>query len=81
MLTTNAAFVSTAQQQKTDDYLRSLRKPPLSAYEIKAGWETPTVLEQSLNSDLPGDIKALISSNVLETATGANIRIARTLEL
>jgi type IV secretory pathway VirB10-like protein len=70
MQTTKAAFVTTAQQQKTDDYLRSTRTAPLSAYEIKAGWEIPAVLEQSLNSDLPGDIKALISSNVFDTATG-----------
>jgi type IV secretion system protein VirB10 len=67
--------VATAQQQKTDDYLRSLRTAPLSAYEIKAGWEIPAVLEQSLNSDLPGDMKALISSNVFDTATGSYLLI------
>jgi len=70
MQTTKAAFVDAAKQQKTDDYLRSTRTAPLSAYEIKAGWEIPAVLEQSLNSDLPGEIKALISSNVFDTATG-----------
>ena len=70
MQTTKAAFVEAAQKQKTDDYLRSTRTAPLSAYEIKAGWEIPAVLEQSLNSDLPGDIKALISSNMFDTATG-----------
>jgi type IV secretion system protein VirB10 len=70
MQTTKAAFVDAAQQQKTDDYLRSTRTAPLSAYEIKAGWEIPAVLEQNLNSDLPGEIKALISSNVFDTATG-----------
>jgi type IV secretion system protein VirB10 len=70
MQTAKAAFLASAQQQKTDDYLRSTRTPPLSAYEIKAGWEIPAVLEQSLNSDLPGEIKALITSNVFDTATG-----------
>jgi type IV secretion system protein VirB10 len=70
MQTTKAAFVEAARQQKTDDYLHSTRTAPLSAYEIKAGWEIPAVLEQSLNSDLPGDIKALISSNVFDTASG-----------
>jgi type IV secretion system protein VirB10 len=70
MQTTKMAFVDAAQRQKADDYLRSTRTAPLSAYEIKAGWEIPAVLEQSLNSDLPGDIKALISSNVFDTATG-----------
>lgn len=47
----------------------------MSEYEIKAGWEIPAVLEQSLNSDLPGDIKALISSNVFDTATGRYLLI------
>ena len=70
MQTAKKAFLSSAQQQKTDDYLHSTRTAPLSAYEIKAGWEIPAVLEQSLNSDLPGDIKALITSNVFDTASG-----------
>ena len=70
MQTTKAAFVATTQRQKADDYLHSMRTAPLSAYEIKAGWEIPAVLEQSLNSDLPGEIKALVSSNVFDTATG-----------
>ena len=73
--TAKAAFLASAQQQKSDDYLRSMRTPPLSAYEIKAGWEIPALLEQSLNSDLPGDIKALITSNVFDTATGRYLLI------
>jgi type IV secretory pathway VirB10-like protein len=75
MQTTKAVFLAAAQKQKADDYLRSTRTAPLSAYEIKAGWEIPAVLEQSLNSDLPGDIKALISSNVFDTATGRYLLI------
>lgn len=68
--TAKAAFLSATEKQKTDDYLRSTRTAPLSPYEIKAGWEIPAVLEQNLNSDLPGEIKALISSNVFDTASG-----------
>ena len=75
MQVTKAAFLTAAQQQKMDDYFRSLRTPPLSTNEIKAGWEIPAVLEQSLNCDLPGDIKALISSNVFDTATGQFVLI------
>ena|SRR5436309_257326 len=40
-----------------------------------AGWEIPAVLEQSLNSDLPGEIKALVMSNVYDTATGRYLLI------
>lgn len=75
MQTGKAAFLAAAQQRKTDDYLRSTRTAPLSSYEIKAGWEIPAVLEQSLNSDLPGDIKALIASNVFDTASGRYLLI------
>ena len=75
MQTAKAAFLASAQQRKTDDYLRSTRTAPLSSYEIKAGWEIPAVLEQSLNSDLPGDIKALITSNVFDTGTGRYLLI------
>ena len=60
---------------KPDDYLRSTREAPLSRYEIKAGWEIPAVLEQSLNSDLPGELKALVTSNVYDTATGLYLLI------
>lgn len=56
--------------QPTDDYLRSFRTAPISLYEIRAGWEIPAALEQSLNSDLPGELKSLVTSNVHDTATG-----------
>jgi type IV secretion system protein VirB10 len=69
------AFLSAAASRQTDDYLRSVRAAPLSRYEIKAGWEIPAVLEQSLNSDLPGELKALVSSNVYDTATGLHLLI------
>lgn len=53
-----------------EDYLKSTRTPPLSRFEIQAGWEIPAALEQGLNSDLPGELKALVMSNVYDTATG-----------
>lgn len=75
MQTRKEQFLETAASKKGDDYLRSTRTAPLSAYEIKAGWEIPAVLEQSLNSDLPGEIKALVMSNVYDTATGRYLLI------
>jgi type IV secretion system protein VirB10 len=70
------AFLKTAQNRSAaEDYLRSTRDPPLSRFEIKAGWEIPAVLEQSLNSDLPGELKALVTSNVYDTATGQYLLI------
>ena len=35
------------------------RTPAIGKYEIKTGWVIPAVLEQQLNSDLPGMIRAL----------------------
>lgn len=64
------AFLAKARAGQMDDYLKSTRTAPLSRYEIKAGWEIPAILEQALNSDLPGELKALVSSNVYDSATG-----------
>lgn len=58
-----------------DEYLKYSRVPPLSRFEIKAGWEIPAVLEQGLNSDLPSELKALVMSNVYDTATGQYLLI------
>jgi type IV secretion system protein VirB10 len=69
------AFLTSAATHQTDDYLSSVRSAPLSRFEIKAGWEIPAVLEQSLNSDLPGELKALVSSSVYDTATGMYLLI------
>jgi type IV secretory pathway VirB10-like protein len=69
------AFLTGARTRQTDDYLRSTREAPLSRYEIKAGWEIPAILEQALNSDLPGELKALVTSNVYDTATGLYLLI------
>jgi type IV secretion system protein VirB10 len=69
------SFLASARAAQRDDYLKSSRTAPLSRYEIKAGWEIPAVLEQALNSELPGELKALVSSNVYDTATGKYLLI------
>lgn len=69
------AFLAAARNHQKDDYLNSTRTAPLSKYEIKAGWEIPAILEQNLNSDLPGELKALVTSNVYDTATGMYLLI------
>ena len=69
------AFLANVHKTRTRDYLQSTREAPLSRFEIKAGWEIPAVLEQGLNSDLPGEIKALVTQNVYDTATGIYLLI------
>lgn len=81
MQTRKEQFLQATSTSKTEDYLTSTRTPPLSDYEIKAGWEIPAVLEQSLNSDLPGEIKALVMSNVYDTATGRYLLIPQSSRL
>ena len=69
------AFLKAAREQASADYLPSIRTAPLSRYEIRAGWEIPAILEQNLNSDLPGELKALVAANVYDTATGLYLLI------
>ena len=69
------AFLANAHKTQIRDYLQSTREAPLSRFEIKAGWEIPAVLEQGLNSDLPGEVKALVTQNVYDTATGMYLLI------
>jgi len=69
------AFLTKARASDPDDYVKSTRTASLSKYEIKAGWEIPAVMEQAINSDLPGDLKALVTANVYDTATGRYLLI------
>lgn len=69
------AFLEKARERKTETYLGATRLKPLSKYEIKAGWDIPVVLEQALNSDLPGEVKALVRESVYDTATGKYLLI------
>lgn len=68
-------FLARARAASEDNYLTSTRTKPVGPYEIKAGWDIPAVLEQALNSDLPGEIKALVRENVYDTATGKYLLI------
>ena len=68
-------FLARARVGSTENYLNSRRTKPAGPYEIKAGWDIPAVLEQALNSDLPGEIKALVRENVYDTATGKYLLI------
>ena len=69
------SFLQKARSRTTENYLKSARSDPLSRYEIKAGWDIPATLEQAIDSDLPGDVKALVRSNVYDTATGRYLLI------
>ena len=64
------------QNSKQDtEYLTTTREPAQGQYEIKAGWLIPVILEQQLNSDMPGMIRALVRENIYDSATGRYILI------
>jgi type IV secretory pathway VirB10-like protein len=68
-------FIEQTRGRTVNNYLKSTRTPPLGKYEVKMGWDIPAILEQGINSDLPGEVKALVRSNVYDTATGKYLLI------
>src|SRR5207244_11236451 len=68
-------FMEQTRTRTVNNYLKSTRTPPLGKYELKMGWDIPAILEQGINSDLPGEVKALVRSNVYDTATGKYLLI------
>jgi type IV secretory pathway VirB10-like protein len=69
------AFIEQTRGSAINNYLKSTRTPPIGKYEVKMGWDIPAILEQGINSDLPGEVKALVRSNVYDTATGKYLLI------
>ena len=69
------AFIEQTRGRAVNNYLKSTRTPPIGKYEVKMGWDIPAILEQGINSDLPGEVKALVRSNVYDTATGKYLLI------
>jgi type IV secretion system protein TrbI len=61
--------------KEESEYFGRERNAALGKYEVKAGWLIPAVLEQQLNSDLPGFIMALVRENVYDTVSGQYILI------
>jgi len=58
------------KQKNSFDYLPSKKTAAYSKYEIKTGTLIPGILITGINSKLPGAIKAQVSENVYDTATG-----------
>jgi len=69
-------FIDKARQGREErDYSSATRAPALSKYEIKSGWDIPATLESDVNTDLPGEVKAIVRENVYDTATGQYLLI------
>lgn len=66
-----------AAQAMDDHYLKASRNAALSPYEVKAGWDIPAVLDQGVNSDLPGEMHALVRENVYDSSSGRFLLIPK----
>jgi type IV secretion system protein VirB10 len=68
-------FVGSARKKAMEDYLATTRIAPISNFVIRSGWDIPAILEQGINSDLPGETRALVRENVYDTASGQHLLI------
>jgi type IV secretory pathway VirB10-like protein len=64
-----------ASQRIDDVRLDAELLPPRSRYELLAGSVIPAALVTELNSDLPGRVIALVTSNVYDTVSGEYLLI------
>jgi len=55
--------------------LAATRQPQRTPYELKTGTVIPGILLQGINSDLPGEMVALVTQTVYDTATGTQVLI------
>lgn len=50
--------------------LQRYLQPAISQYEVKAGTIIPLTLETAINSDLPGEITAVVKTDIYDSKTG-----------
>jgi len=50
-----------------DDYLKATRTDPISTLEIQQGTLIPAILEATINSDVPGKLRASVRRDVLDS--------------
>lgn len=62
------AFLSSSNE--TEPYLRKPYLHPLSPYQVNAATFIPAALVTGLNSDTPGDVVAMVTESVYDTASG-----------
>lgn len=68
------AFLA-AMDPNASTYLKQTKNPPISPYEIKAGWVIPGRMISGINCALPGPIVGQVSEDVYDSATGQHLLI------
>lgn len=71
----NAEFADKARERSKRTVVESTRVPLIAKYTVLAGWKIPAVLEQSISSDLPGEVTAIVRENVYDSPTGQYLLI------
>ena len=56
-------------------YLPATVQRPRSPYQIDSGWLIPAMMDSKMVSDLPGTLRAHVSQNVMDSATGRFVLI------
>jgi type IV secretory pathway VirB10-like protein len=74
-------FLQKISQRSNPDYLHEIVKKPLSPYEVKVGSIIPAVLVGGINSDLPGQLTALVRQNVYDSVSGRYLLIPQGTKL
>jgi type IV secretion system protein VirB10 len=69
------AFIDNQQRQLETPILATMRKAPPTPYMLNTGTVIPAVMEQGMNSDLPGELTALVSRPVYDSANGVAVLI------
>lgn len=60
-----------AKNSAVDEFvLQRYLQPAISQYEVKAGTIIPLTLETAINSDLPGEITAVVKTDIYDSKTG-----------
>lgn len=72
---TSAQAAQALASASPGQYLPSLAAAPLSRYLVKAGYPIPVVLKNSINTDLPGPVYAMVTRNVYDSPTGKYLLI------
>jgi type IV secretory pathway VirB10-like protein len=59
----------------SSQWLAAAVQPPRSPYQVNAGTVIPAILANALNSDLEGNVSALVTRDVFDSVAGATIMI------
>lgn len=68
-------FIEIVARKTDKDYLNETLKNPVSPYEIQAGNIIPAILSGGINSDLPGQVLAIVRQNVYDSVKGRYLLI------